>query len=114
MSLRAKQVVAILISTPIAIVAGIAASAVVADTDKMAIAAGIGVAVLAVIQIFVGLHKTSDEQLLDIMKNADLEERRRDAIEAAAIDSRILQEIEAGNLSAVRDWVEYRRERPRR
>ncbi len=114
MSLRTKQIVAILISTPIAIVAGIAASAVVADNDKMAIIAGAGVAILALIQIFVGLHKTSDEQLLDVLKSADLDQRQRDAIEAAAIDGRILQEIEAGDLSTVRDWDDYRRGRPRR
>ena len=57
MSLRTEQIVAVLISTPIAIVAGIAASAVVADNDKMAIIAGAGVAVLALIQIIVGSTK---------------------------------------------------------
>ena len=114
MSLRTKHVVAILLSTPIAIVAGIAASAVVAHNDRMAIIAGIGVAVLALIQILVGLHKTSDEMLLDVLKSADLEQRQRDAIEAAAIDSRIHQEIEAGDLSTDREWDDYRRGRPRR
>ena len=109
MSLRTKQIVAILISTPIAIVVGIAASAVVANNDRMAVIAGAGVVVLTLIQIIVGLHKTSDEQLLDVLKSADLEQRQRDAIEAAAIDSIILQGIEAGDLPAVKDWDDYRR-----
>ena len=101
MSLRTKQVVAILISTPIAIVAGIAVSAVVVDNDGMAIIAGVAVAFLALIQIFVGLHKTSGEQLFDVLKTADFEQRQLDAIEAAAIDSRIHREIEPGDLSTV-------------
>ena len=114
MTLRTKQVLAIFLSTPIAVGTGVASSAALAGDGRMALFAGIGVLILVVIQILVGLHKTSDEQLLEIMKNADLAQRQRDAGEAAAIDNRIHQAIEAGDLPAVREWDEYRRGRPRR
>ena len=100
----------LILSGMLAIAGGVTSSAIVIGNINLVIIGAASSGIFLVLQVVVAfVLKSEAEKELFLLRQINLKQLERGIAEAEALDRRIRQEIQEGNLQRAIEWDEFRR-----